>query len=117
MKKLIFFALFSFLCAYGQGQITDIKAGDILTLGNPSSKSYKHINFPKANFIIKKGGIANYKAIAGNRIIITEVNRQDGYTKIIFKREDGVKFFNTKTLASAHLEKAIEKKEILLPKE
>jgi len=114
MKNITIITLLLFFTTQGQEQIKDIKIGDILTLGAPSAKSYRYINFPKTNFIIKKGGIANYKAIAGNRIIVTEVNGLDGYTKIIFKREDGIKFFNSKTLVSANLEKAVEKKEILL---
>ncbi|GAA4278102.1 hypothetical protein [Aquimarina mytili] len=116
MKKLIFITLLSFFSAQGQENIKDIVVGDILTVGAPSAMHYKHIYFPKTNFIIKKGGIPNYKALIGNRVIVTGVDKKDGYTKISFKKDDGRKFFNSITIVNANLEEALKEKEILLAK-
>ncbi len=116
MKKLIFIALLSFFGAQGQENTKEIVVGDILTVGAPSAQYYKYVYFPKTNFIIKKGGIPNYNALIGNRVVVTEVAKQDGYTKVSFKKDDGKKFFNSITTVNANLEKALKEKEILLVK-
>ena len=119
MKKLLIFALLSFFIIQGQEATDpvqpDIKVGDVLIIGKPSSSNYKHVHFPKANFIIKKGGIANYKTLFGERVVVTAIDKkEDGDTSISIKKADGNKFFNSVTVVKATFEKAIEKKEILL---
>ncbi len=116
MRKLIFITLLSFFSAQGQENTTPVEVGDVLTLGTPSAKYYRHIYFPKTNFIIKKGGIPNYKALIGNRIVVTEVDKKNEFTKISFKQESGGKFFNSLAIVKANFEKAIQEKEILLQK-
>ena len=116
MKKLLFIALLSFLNINGQ-ENPSVNVGDILIMGKPSAQSYQHIHFPKTNFIIKKGGNPNYKALVGDRVIITAVDKkQDGNTHVTFKPENGSKFFNSVAVVNASFEKAIEQKEILLQK-
>ncbi|MEW7292387.1 hypothetical protein [Aquimarina sp. 2304DJ70-9] len=116
MKKLVFITLLSFFSAQGQEKTINVEVGDVLTLGTPSAKYYQHIFFPKANFIIKKGGIPNYKALIGNRVIVTEVNKKNEHTKISFKQESGGKFFNSLAIVRANFEKAVQENEILLQK-
>ena len=119
MKKVLFFILLSIFSLQAQKDTTpsqnSIDVGDELIIGKPSTQVYQHIHFPKTNFIIKKGGIPNYKALAGSNVKVTKVDKdQDGNTKITLKRTNGKKFFNSVTIVSANFEKALEKKEILL---
>ena len=41
----------------------DIDVGTILKIGKPYSYDYRHIHFPRKNFIIKRGSIANLKSV------------------------------------------------------
>ncbi|TSE05064.1 hypothetical protein [Aquimarina algiphila] len=119
MKKILIFALLSFFIAKGHGNTSNaqdpIEVGDILVIGKPSAQQYQHIHFPKTNFIIKKGGIPNYKSLIGERVIVTEVAQdKEGNRKITLKREDGRKFFNSISRVKINLEKALENKEVVL---
>ncbi|GAA4271249.1 hypothetical protein U6A24_05065 [Aquimarina gracilis] len=119
MKKALFFILLSIISLQAQEMTppnqSSIEVGDKLIIGKPSAKEYQHIHFPKTNFIMKKGGIANYKALAGSDVTVTKIDKdQDGNTKITLKRTNGKKFFNAVAIVNANFEKALEEKEILL---
>lgn len=91
----------------------EVSVGDILEIGSPDAHRYKHINFPRANFIIKRGGIANYKSVEGNRVVVTAVEEtKDGTVKIKIKRTDGRRFFNSHTVVSADLVEALQSGEL-----
>ena len=90
-----------------------LKVGDVIEIGNPSTSKYKHIKFPRANFIIKRNGVADYKSALGEEVVVTEVETiKEGNTRISVKRKDGRRFFNTVSNVSISLEKAIEANEI-----
>ncbi len=58
----------STLCIQAQDNShTSLAEVDVIEIGTPSSSTYHHINFPKTNFIIKRGGIVDYKKIRGNK--------------------------------------------------
>ncbi|MBP2830883.1 hypothetical protein J8281_01685 [Aquimarina sp. U1-2] len=121
MKKILFFAVLSFLTFEIQSTTVPlqntIEVGDVITLGQPSTQGYQFIKFPKANFIIKKGGIPNYKALAGSNVTVTKIEKnEDGSTVVILQKENGTKFFNAITLVKADYDKALEHKEIILSK-
>ena len=61
---------------FAQHTTTNVNVGDIFVIGDAYSNNYKHINFPKANFIIKKGGIASYKNIKGEKVTVTSVDKK-----------------------------------------
>lgn len=87
---------------------TNVKVGDIFEIGKPETNTYKHINFPRANFIIKRGGIANYKRAEGEKVIVTSVKeRKDGTTHVKIKRTDGNRFFGSHTVVSANFKEAL----------
>jgi len=95
--------------------LQDIKVGDLLEIGRPEVPRYKHIDFPRPNFIIKKGGIANYKKVEGNKVVVTSLKKnKDGTLKVMIKRADGGRFFNSHTIVSADLENALESGELRL---
>ncbi len=112
--------LFTFaMCTLGlfaQSQTTtiDVKIGDIFEIGTPVSNTYKHINFPKSNIIIKRGGMANYKNIKGSIVVVTSIKeKKDGTSVANIKRKDGGRFFGSHTVIGANLNDALQTGELL----
>ncbi|MCL5128423.1 hypothetical protein [Algibacter sp. L4_22] len=90
-----------------------LKVGDVIEIGNPSTSKYKYIKFPRANFIIKRNGVADYKGALGEEVVVTDVETiNDGNTRVSVKRKDGKRFFNTVYNISISLEKALAANEI-----
>jgi hypothetical protein len=118
MRKFIFIT--TFLCFLGlvQGQenVPSIDKGTVLTLGEPSSGiTYKHIHFPKRNFIIKRGGIADFKQLIGKKVEVFQVEYpESGKTRIVLKRKDGRRFFRFYPNVKADYEKALALGELKL---
>ena len=97
----------------GANKLAALKVGDVIEIGNPSTSKYKHIKFPRANFIIKRNGVADYKKALGEKVVVTDVETINaGETRISVKRADGRRFFNTVTSVSINLEKAVAANEI-----
>jgi hypothetical protein len=91
----------------------NVKKGDVYEIGKPETNNYKHINFPRANFIIKKGGIANYKRAQGQKVVVTAIKeKKDGTTEVKIKRADGGRFFGSHTFVSADFKEAIASGEL-----
>ncbi|MGB6151483.1 MAG: hypothetical protein WBG48_05780 [Pricia sp.] len=92
---------------------TDVAVGDIFEIGEPDANTYKHIDFPRANFIIKRGGIANYKSVHGEKVVVTSVKeKKDGKTQITLKRNDGGRFFGSHKFVAADIKHALESGEL-----
>ena len=94
-------------------EVTDVEVGDIFEIGKPEANTYEHINFPRANFIIKRGGIANYKRAEGQKVVVTSVKeKKDGTTQVKIKRTDGNRFFGSHTVVSVDYKEALASGEI-----
>ncbi|TBW28978.1 hypothetical protein [Gramella sp. KN1008] len=106
---LIFFISFS---ANAQNSFNDIKVGETLIIQDSEQYQYSHIDFPRPNFIIKTGGIADYKKLVGTRVVVTRIETEGEETRVSLKRKDGKKFFGSFALVSANLEKAITSGEL-----
>ncbi|MCH3882287.1 MULTISPECIES: dihydroorotase [Tenacibaculum] len=107
-------AFFVSVFMFGQTSTSDFNKGDVFQIGNANYNNYKHINFPKANFIIKKGGIVNYKNIKGQKVVITSVKEKENGKKIAtIKLLDSRKFFNSHKYITVEIEEAIRNKELL----
>jgi len=92
---------------------TEVNVGDIFEIGKPESNKYKHIDFPRENFIIKRGGIANYRRAHGEEVVVTAVKElKDGTTQVKIKRNDGGRFFNSHTVVTADFKDAITSGEL-----
>ncbi|MBQ4913321.1 hypothetical protein J8L85_02645 [Maribacter sp. MMG018] len=92
---------------------TDVEVGDVFEIGRPETNKYKHINFPRANFIIKRGGIANYKSVEKNMVVVTSVKeKKDGSTEVKIKRKDGGRFFGSHTVVSVDFDDALQAGEL-----
>ncbi|MBC8754556.1 dihydroorotase [Kordia sp. YSTF-M3] len=99
---------------YSQNSDSDINVGTVFTIGEVYNNNYKHINFPNANFILKKGGIANYENIKGEKVEITSVKKKkDGSLIATIKLASDKLFFNSHKYITANISEAIDKKELI----
>ena len=61
MKKLVYLLLFSCSVSFASTQLNndynnnDPEVGDILKISTPKNLPFKHIDFPRLNFIAKRG--------------------------------------------------------------
>ena len=93
----------------------NINVGDVLEIGSPEARTYKYIDFPRANFIIKRGGIANYKDLKGQKVVVTAIEeKKDGAKEIKIKKENGSLFFGSHTVVAANYRKALETGELVV---
>ncbi|MDF4221860.1 hypothetical protein [Maribacter huludaoensis] len=91
----------------------EVNVGDVFEIGKPEANKYKHIDFPRENFIIKRGGLANYRRVHGEEVVVTAVKElKDGSTQIKIKRNDGGRFFNSHTVVTADYKDAITSGEL-----
>lgn len=107
-------AFFVSVFMFGQTSTSDFNKGDVFQIGTVNYNDYKHINFPRANFIIKKGGIANYKNIKGKNVVVTSIKeKNDGKLIATIKLVESGKFFNSHKYVTVDIDKAIKNKELL----
>ncbi len=88
--------------------------GDVFEIGMPEYNRFRHIRFLRPNFIIKGGGIADYKRVAGTKVVVLSAkDKKDGTTLVQIKREGGGRFFGNQTKVLANFDKAVLSKELL----
>lgn len=118
MKKVAFFlaSMLMTVTMAAQDNQNRIMEGAEFTLGKVNAAGYSHIDFPKKNFIIKRGAIANFNVLVGKKVVVTEVRSMNGKTQLVLKPKDGSKFFRFWPTVTADYEKALEKGELLDPK-
>ena len=90
----------------------EIQVNDVLVIEEPSGADFKHIHFPRKNFIIKRGGIANLKSLKGTKVVVDDISYKDGVTLITISRMDGRKFFRAFPTVTAKFESALEAGEL-----
>ena len=116
MRKItccILFVLSVSLLQAQQKQQFNIQKGAVLTIEGPSTSDYQHVHFPRKNFIIKRGGIADMKTVLGKKVeIIDYTYTSDGSTEVTLKLVDGKKFFRKFTTVKADLEDALSTGEL-----
>jgi hypothetical protein len=117
MKYLIFVFLFV-QQAYGQNTFSNrpavIRIGDVFKIGDTENSDYKYIKFPKKNFIIKKGGVADYETVIGRKVIITSVKvNRFGKTKVKIRPQDGRRFFTRYLTVGVDFDSAIKSGELV----
>ncbi|TVZ15775.1 hypothetical protein [Maribacter sp. MAR_2009_72] len=118
MRNLMFVFVLLFITPklFGQDHNIMVTDGDVLIINKNHNMPFDHIDFPRANFIIKRGAIANFKSLNGMavRVKSSHVNSKgDQMAKLVPLA--GGKFFNRFTLVSANLSKAIESNELVRP--
>lgn len=117
MKNLALLIVFLFLSFSVNSQNTpadQVAVGDILVIEGPSTHNYKHIDFPKANIIYKRGGIPNFDDLYQSQVkVIETTTKKDGSKEVVLQRVDGKKFFNAFPTVSADLTKALNSGELV----
>ena len=105
--------VFTSLSLSAQEKNIEVKKGDIYEIITPSGNSYKHINFPRKNIILKKGGVLTNQTVNGKEVIVTKVTKKNnGSTKIKVKPTDGSGFYKVIKSVTIHFEEAIKSGEI-----
>lgn len=110
--KFVFVAiLLSMQNAFAQEK--SLETGTVLEIIKPEGP-FKHVNLPRNNFIIKRGGIANLNSLSGNLVVVTAVNESEGRKEVVLKRKDGRKFFRNYSTITANWPAALEAGELRL---
>ncbi|MBK3519416.1 hypothetical protein [Carboxylicivirga marina] len=116
MKKLVLLTLLVGLftgISFAQGAGADVKEGDVFTIAKVENNQYQHIHFPKNNFIIKKGGVADYNTIVGEQVEVTSVKeKKNGKVVATIKLSSDHKFFMSHKYVTVDLNEAISSNEL-----
>ena len=110
LLSLIVFSWFTLFTP--ESELQEIQVNDVLVIQEPSGADFKHIHFPRKNFIIKRGGIATLTSLNGTKVVVEDVSYKDGATIIILSRMDGRKFFRAFPTVTAKFESALEAGEL-----
>lgn len=101
--------------AYAQSSNSNINVGAVFTIHKVANNNYKYINFPKANLIRKKGGIANYATVIGEEVEVTSIKEQkDGSLEATIKLTSKKLFFNSHKYIRVAINEAIDEKELVI---
>lgn len=117
MKNIFFIIIFIATANITFGQqanVDQVKVGDILIIGEPSGDAYQHIKIPKKNFIIKRGGIPNLKALSGVKVVVTDLQTKNDKPIITLARKDGGRFFGSHKTLKAYLSESVDAGELHL---
>ncbi|NNK83637.1 MAG: hypothetical protein HKO92_10985 [Flavobacteriaceae bacterium] len=102
-----------FLSINAQNNASEINIGDKLIIGKLTNGTFQSITLPKRNFIVKRGGIANYKSVENNIVVVTNIEKdKNGNTIVELKRNNGKRFFNTHKTIKANLQEALDSGEL-----
>ena len=119
MKKICYILLLAFGFTYANdfnpilNNQNEPIVGDILVINATSNTNYNHIDFPKLNVIVKKGGVANYKSVHGHHVVVTDVKtKNDGNVHVVLEKKDNTKFFGITKQVKADYNKAISSGEL-----
>ncbi|MEL6976338.1 MAG: hypothetical protein AAGL29_13210 [Bacteroidota bacterium] len=110
--SILIAAMLAFGTLSAQQKTAQIGTGDTLIIKQVSASGYDHILIPKKNLIIKKGGIPDMKRLNGTRVIVANVENQNGY-QVQLKRADGGRFFNAYRLLAADAYEALQAGELV----
>lgn len=116
MKKLLFtFLCFGFFLTASANN--NPKIGDLLTVKTPTAQGFNHVDFPKANILIKRGVVTNYKSVNNETVVIDKVETEaNGSTTVILKKKDGSKFFGFLSSVKANYTEALNTRELVMLK-
>lgn len=122
MKNILSIMLFlAFTSVFATNETENVnnqnypQVGDVLIIGESNTYKYNHIDFPRLNMIVKRGGIASYKTVYGNEVVVKAVEEKpDGTTEITIERKNGKKFFRHLKSVKADFGKAIESGELVV---
>ncbi|XLS29470.1 dihydroorotase [Flavobacteriaceae bacterium M23B6Z8] len=116
MLRNSFIAIFSMLMFVGlhtSYSQQSAKTGDTYVIKAVDNGDYQFINFPKKNFIIKRGGIANMKSVAGVEVkVLYSALNNNGVEVATIERTDGRTFFGAFRTVTVALKDAVNSGEL-----
>lgn len=102
-----------FLSINAQNNASEINIGDKLVIGELTNGTFQSIKLPRRNFIVKRGGIANYKSLEKTLVVVSSIDKdKNGNTIVELERNNGKRFFNTHKTIKANLKDAIDSGEL-----
>ncbi|CAM1374259.1 dihydroorotase [Tenacibaculum xiamenense] len=117
MKNYIVLGLFIILFSgfgYAQSSDTSVKVGDVFLVGEVANDNYKHIKFPKDNFIVKRGGTVNYSNVRGQKVEVTSIKENSKGDLIATISLSSKKyFFRSHKYVKVNITDALNNKELL----
>ena len=112
-SRILWTLLFGLLVSAMYAQESQIEVGATFIIEDVENNKYKHIDFPKTNFIIKKGGVANYKKIKGQEVVVTSIKEhKDGRLVATIKLASEKFFFNSHKYLKVDINEAIAENEL-----
>ncbi|WP_051201311.1 hypothetical protein [Christiangramia portivictoriae] len=85
------------------------KVGDRLLIQTPKNTTYSAVNMPKLNFVVKKGGVANYKSAQNTLVEVVKITQnKKGESIVTLQRVDGAKILGLRKSVSANYDKALQ---------
>tara|TARA_E500000331_G_C16996713_1_gene600188 strand:- start:85 stop:456 length:372 start_codon:yes stop_codon:yes gene_type:complete len=83
--------------------------GDRLLIQSPENTTYTAVNMPKLNFVVKKGGVANYKSVQNTLVEVVKISKnKKGESVVTLQRVDGAKILGLKKSVSANYDQALQ---------
>ncbi|WP_295180702.1 hypothetical protein [uncultured Christiangramia sp.] len=88
---------------------TNPEIGDRLLIQSPENTTYTAVNMPKLNFVVKKGGVANYKSVQNTLVEVVKISQnKEGENIVTLQRVDGAKILGLKKSVSANYDQALQ---------
>jgi len=85
------------------------EVGDRLLIQSPQNTTYTAMNMPKLNFVVKKGGVANYKSVQNTLVEVVKISQnKKGENIVTLQRVDGAKILGLKKSVSANYDQALQ---------
>jgi len=85
------------------------EVGDRLLIQSPQNTTYTAMNMPKLNFVVKKGGVANYKSVRNTLVEVVKISQnKKGENIVTLQRVDGAKILGLKKSVSANYDQALQ---------
>lgn len=111
----LFSIAFLMICGLMSYQVNAInidnnpEVGDRLVIQAPENTTYSAVNMPKLNFVVKNGGVANYKSVQNTLVEVVKITlNKKGESIVTLQRVDGAKILGLKKSVSANYDKALQ---------
>ena len=111
----LFSIAFLMICGLMSYQVNAInndnnpEIGDRLLIQSPENTTYTALNMPKLNFVVKKGGVANYKSVQNTLVEVVKISKnKKGESVVTLQRVDGAKILGLKKSVSANYDQALQ---------
>ena len=113
--KKLFSIAFLMICGLMSYQVNasnienNPEVGDRLLIQSPENTTYIAVNMPKLNFVVKKGGVANYKSVQNTLVEVVKISQnKEGENIVTLQRVDGAKILGLKKSVSANYNQALQ---------